>query len=173
MGPLVAAEMAVDVEFGGDQLAEHGLVATAVGFGDLGAEFALAAFEAAMFEGVERAFDLLGERRVGGLRRMVERVGEMRSGVVGGSGVERIRWYGSISEPVEQVGCGQIGDPLRVLSEAGCGKDAGRIGHRLDERAEQDALRLSERLGAMNGDAGGALRGGMLDLLQQERGVDA
>ena len=55
------AEFAVDVEFFGDELGEHGLITAAVSFGDLGAEFALAAFEAAAFEGVECVFDLGGE----------------------------------------------------------------------------------------------------------------
>jgi len=36
------------------------MVAATIGFGDQGAEFALAAFEVAMLEGVEGVFDLLG-----------------------------------------------------------------------------------------------------------------
>jgi hypothetical protein len=71
---LVVAELAVDVELLGDELVEHLLVAAAVGFGDLRAEFALAAFEAAMFERVKRAFHLIRERRVSVLRRVIERV---------------------------------------------------------------------------------------------------
>jgi len=55
------AELAVDGELLGRQGCEHGLVAAAVGFSDLGAELALATFEAAAFEGVEGVFDLLRE----------------------------------------------------------------------------------------------------------------
>jgi hypothetical protein len=64
MNPLVVAKLAVDLELFRDEVVEHGGVAAAVGFGDLGAKFALTAFEAAVFEVMERAFDLFGERVV-------------------------------------------------------------------------------------------------------------
>ena len=54
------AELAIDLKFFCGEFSEHFLVATAVGFGDESAEFALTAFELAMLEGVESVFDLLG-----------------------------------------------------------------------------------------------------------------
>ena len=55
---LSSAEGAVDLELFGEEAFDHSGVTAAVGFGDLGAELALTAFEAAAFERVERAFDL-------------------------------------------------------------------------------------------------------------------
>src|ERR1035437_10178804 len=115
----MVAEFAVDVELFGDELSEHGLVAAAVGFGDLGAEFALAAFETAMFEGVQRAFDLFGERRVSRLRCVVERVGEGGAGLVGRGGVGTVGRRGAGGERGEQVGGGQGGGSFGVVGEVG------------------------------------------------------
>lgn len=90
MNPLVIAELTVDVEFFGDEFVEHLLVAAAVGLGDLVAQFALAALQAVVFEGVESAFDLGGEGRIGGQGRVVEGLGEVVAKLVGGGRVERV-----------------------------------------------------------------------------------
>jgi hypothetical protein len=57
---LVLAEFAVDLEFFCSEFFQHFLVAAAVGFGDEGAELALAAFEVPVLEGVKGIFYLLG-----------------------------------------------------------------------------------------------------------------
>ena len=81
---LMGADGAVDVEFFGHELGEHGLVAAAVGFGDLGAEFALATFEAVAFEGVEGVLDLGDERAARWARAMFKSEGEVGAEFDGG-----------------------------------------------------------------------------------------
>src|SRR5260370_42652022 len=61
-GCLVFAESAVDVEFFCCEPGEHIVVAAAVGFGEQGADLALAALHPAVFEGVEGICDLFGYR---------------------------------------------------------------------------------------------------------------
>src|SRR6185437_11960438 len=57
--------------------------------------------------------------------------------------------------------------------EGAGGKFADWIAFGKDERAEQDALGFRDWFGAVRGDAFGALRGGLLEFLAHEGGVDA
>src|SRR3954469_19102410 len=92
------AQAAVELDLLLDEVVEHAGISAALGLGDKRAELALAAFEVAALESMERVFDLVGERRLvavvqvfrglmertrehdaGGLvRRSVERVGRRR-----------------------------------------------------------------------------------------------
>lgn len=84
------AELLVDLHLFEHEFFEHGVVAAAVGLGDLGAELALAAFEAAAFEGMEGVFDLGGECALLLVRRVLEDECKLGAGVVCGGGVEGI-----------------------------------------------------------------------------------
>lgn len=108
---LVVAEESVDLEFFGGELGEHGLIVAAVGFGDEGSEFALAAFHVAVFEGVEGVLDLLGKGELGGaggvgFELMVEGVGEEGAAGLVGSGVEGVGRDGGVGEGFEERGGG-------------------------------------------------------------------
>ena len=59
MWASVFAQLAVDLKFFSGESGEHVMVATPVGFGDEGAEFALTTFKSAMRESVEGVLDLL------------------------------------------------------------------------------------------------------------------
>jgi hypothetical protein len=92
----VLAEFAVDLEFFCGQPLQHLVVAATVGFGDEGAELALAAFEVAMLEGVESVFDLLGHGLAVGV------------GVFEGTGEKNVAWL--VVGYVEWIGgCGSVG----------------------------------------------------------------
>ena len=54
----MVSQGAVNIEFFNAKLGKHRLVAAAIGFRNLGTELALAPFQAAVFEGVKRIFDL-------------------------------------------------------------------------------------------------------------------
>ena len=55
------SQFSVDLEFFCGEFLQHFLVAASIGFGDEGAEFALTAFEVAIFKCVEGILDLLGQ----------------------------------------------------------------------------------------------------------------
>ena len=133
---LVVAELAVDLNFFLDQPAEHSLVAAAVGLSDLRAEFPLATLQAAMFQRVQRAFHLVGERQIGRLRRVVERQSQVRARLVGGGRIERVVRRGRVGQRVEQIGGGEVGNPLWMVGDAG-GRDPAR---RIALRKEWDPL---------------------------------
>ena len=80
------------------------MVAAAVGFGDEGAEFALAAFEMAMLEGVEGVLDLLGHGLSCGEAIVLEGAGEEDVTVLVGCGVERVGGGWSVGESFEEGG---------------------------------------------------------------------
>ena len=65
------AEGAVDLELLGCELEEHRLIAAPVSLCDESAELALAAFEVAMLEGVERVFDALRHGEVLTVSRLI------------------------------------------------------------------------------------------------------
>ena len=92
----------------------------------------------------------------------------MRAQLVGGGGVQRIGGRGRVGQRVQQVGGGQIGRPRRMLGQLGGGDHPRRVRLRQHQRAQQDALRLGERFGAVRRNAGGALRGGLLEFLAQQ-----
>ena len=127
---LVFAEFAVDLEFFCGELCEHLLVAAAVGFGDQGAEFALAAFEVAMREGVESIFDLLGhglhvdDAAVVGV---FEGAGEEDAALLVGGGVEGVGRGGGVGESFEERGGGEALVPLGMIGELVGGEGAGRV----------------------------------------------
>ncbi len=108
------------------------MVAAAVGFGDEGAGFALAAFEVAVLEGVEGVFYLLGEGELGGAGGVVgfdgvlKGAGEEDAALLVGCGVEGIGWDGGVGESFEERGGGEVLYPLGVVDDLGGGDGAGR-----------------------------------------------
>ena len=164
--------------FSAMSLVEHVFVAAAVGFGDLGAEFALAAFQAAVLEGVEGAFDLLGQRwrslGCGGgvvfvlsARARCARsssVDAASSGLGGAGALARASSRSAVAGRSYHSGCSAscVGGEMRA------GSDLGQ-----DQGAEQDALGFGGGLGAVRADAGGALGGGLFEFLAEQGGVDA
>src|SRR5690349_11157953 len=93
-GTLVLAQAAIKLNPLSEQGSQHGVIATAFGFGDKGAEFALTALEIAVFEGVERAFHLLDEAELGGLKvlrvGLLEGAGEQHTTGLIGRGVKGV-----------------------------------------------------------------------------------
>ena len=172
------AKFAVDLEFFGVSLVEHLVVAAAVGFGDQGAEFALAAFEVTMLEGVERVFDLLGQRiGVGGARRVVvvlEGAGEKDATVLVGRGVERVGRRGGVGESFEERGGGEARRTTRDAGESwsAARMRAGSCSGRTRARRRMRSVSLAGSCG-VGADAFDALGGGLFELLAEDGGVDA
>lgn len=86
----------IDLDLLGCEVGEHGEVAAAFGFGEHGADLALAPLEATTFQGVKGVGDPLdhgllrgvaGDRDVGGV---LEGAGKQRPGAVVGCGIERV-----------------------------------------------------------------------------------
>ena len=109
------------------------MVAAAVGFGDEGADFALAAFEVAVGEGVEGVADLLGEGFGlgvgGGLLGwgVFEGSGEEDAALLVGGGFEGVVGRGGVGEGLEDGCGGERVVPGGVLHEGVGGEGAGGI----------------------------------------------
>jgi hypothetical protein len=111
------------------------MVAAAVGFGDEGAEFALAAFEMAMLEGVEGVLDLLGHGLSCGEAIVLEGAGEEDVTVLVGCGVEGVGRGRGVGQGLEKGGGREAVVPLGVVSELVGGEGAGGVVFGKDEGA--------------------------------------
>ncbi len=171
------AEFAIDLEFFCGELCEHLLVAAAVGFGDEGAEFALAAFEVAVLEGVEGVFDLLGQGlSVGGAlgssacsRARARRTwlcwsGAASSGLGGAGALERVSRSAAEGRLSYHSGWSESWSAARVRAGSCSGRTRAR------RRTRSVSLAGSWVVGA---DAFDALGGGLFELLAEDGGVDA
>jgi hypothetical protein len=78
-----------------------------------------------------------------------------------------------VGQRVEQIGGGELCDPLRMIGDAGGSDDARGIAFGQHQRAQQDALRLGERLDPVRGHRGHPMRCRLLQLFAHEGGVDA